>query len=91
MYLNIPTYLGSRQNLATSVGLWRPNSPFVKLNRDAPGDGTQVGRFEGVEEGGEGTFQTHKWPLLDNPTGAGQTRLTWSENLSCKYLQYRHN
>jgi hypothetical protein len=46
-------------------------------NRDAPRDGTQLGRFQGVGEAGEGTFQTQEWPLFDDLTGLDSVDVEW--------------
>lgn len=51
--------------------------PTEQLNRDAPGDGTQVGPFEGADNGGEGNFQTQEWPLLDDLTGLESFDMDW--------------
>lgn len=52
--------------------------PTEQPNRDAPGDDTQVGPFEGVEDGGgEGNFQTQEWPLLGDLTGLESVDMDW--------------
>ena len=51
--------------------------PTEQPNRDAPGDGTQMERFEGADDGGEGNIQTHEWPLLNNLTGLESVDMEW--------------
>ena len=51
--------------------------PTEQPNRDAPGDATQVGPFEGADDGGGGNVQTQEWPFLDDLTGLESVDMDW--------------